>query len=86
MIQEKEQMEMPVMQIPAAVPVQRNRPTQDNIPPTVREREALRTAIKQYVRDRNPVPPLPMDELRAHADAFIAVTKRSPNIGNTLRY
>ncbi len=58
---------------PRPVPVQRDRPPQENIPQTRVEREGLRTVIARYVeanRERL-TPPLVLDELRTHATRLV---------------
>lgn len=65
-------MQMPVLSLPRAVPLVPERKPQDNIPQTRGEREQLARVIRRYVADNNPVPPMPMEELRQHADAIVA--------------
>lgn len=58
----------------------RTRAPKANIPQTLAEREALRSAIADYVatkRDRL-VPPLVLDELRTHADHVVSATGVNP--------
>ena len=52
-----------IAQVPRA-----GRPPQDGIPPTKPERDRLLRAIEGYVRETKPVPPLTLDELRAHSE------------------
>jgi geranylgeranyl pyrophosphate synthase len=68
-------MALPGLNIVRVVP-DRQRTPQGNIPQTLAERERLRTAIAGYVatnRDRL-VPPLVLDELKAHAERVVAET------------
>ena len=65
-------MQIPLMTLPKPVPIQRMRKPQDNIPQTKQERDVIAQAIRRYVADVKPVPPMPMDQLREHADALIA--------------
>lgn len=44
------------------------------VPPQKEEREAVRAAVRQYVVQRELVPPLSIEELRGHADAILAAT------------
>jgi len=44
-----------------------SRPVQKGIPASVDERRRLLDAAREYVADTAPVPPLPLDQLRAHA-------------------
>src|SRR5882724_3876307 len=63
---------IPVVSLPRAVPVMPQRKPQENIPETRPERERLARLARRYVAENNPVPPMPMSELREHADALIA--------------
>ena len=65
-------MQMPIVSLPRAVPLMPERKPQDNIPQTRSEREQLQRIIRRYVAQNNPVPPMPMAELRQHADTIIA--------------
>ena len=65
-------MQLPVMTLPRAVPLQRERQPQDTIPQTRGEREQLGQIIDQYVERVRPVPPLSVEELRRHAEAVLA--------------
>ncbi|MCA9110542.1 MAG: DUF116 domain-containing protein, partial [Planctomycetaceae bacterium] len=64
-------MELPVISLPQAVPLQRERKPQDNIPQTRMEREALRSDLRNFVQERKPVPPVPLGELRELTDEFV---------------
>ena len=57
--------------LPRILPVQSDRLPQANIPPTLAEREHLRALAKAYVADVRPVPPMPADPLREHADRML---------------
>lgn len=59
---------MPHDRVTTARPV---RPPQDNIPQTRQERDELLAVIREYIEMQGPVPPLSMDELRAHTDAVL---------------
>ena len=65
-------MQLPVISIPRATPVQIERPPQENVPQTRQERELLRSQLREFVAARKPVPPLPMDELRELSEEFAA--------------
>ncbi|HEX4793637.1 MAG TPA: polyprenyl synthetase family protein [Humisphaera sp.] len=67
-------MQVPLMTLPKPVPLQRMRKPQENIPQTRAERDALALAIKRYVADVKPVPPMPVPELKQHADEVIRRT------------
>lgn len=47
------------------------RQPQDNVPQTKQARGRLLEAIRQYVEREGPVPPLSVDELRAHTDVVL---------------
>src|SRR5687768_14838772 len=64
-------MHMPLISLPKAVPVQKMRPPQESIPQTRAERDHVAAVIRDYVRQHNPVPPMPMEQLRVHADRII---------------
>ncbi|HWE97176.1 MAG TPA: polyprenyl synthetase family protein [Tepidisphaeraceae bacterium] len=71
-------MEIPVLTLPKPVPIQRMRPPQENIPQSKGERDRISMLIRRYVAEVNPIPPMPMDELRLHADALIAKADCDP--------
>ena len=58
--------------LPRVLPMQQERPPQITIPQTRLERERLKVLVDAYVRECAPVPPLPIEELREHADAVVA--------------
>lgn len=47
------------------------RQPQDNVPQTKQARDRLLEAIRQYIEREEPVPPLSVDELRAHTDTVL---------------
>jgi geranylgeranyl pyrophosphate synthase len=57
--------------LPRILPVQSDRAPQTNIPQTLAEREQLRDAARNYVATVRPVPPMPADPLREHADRML---------------
>lgn len=57
--------------LPRVLPVQQERAPQANIPQTLAEREQLKAAARAYVAQVSPVPPLPADDLRRHADQLL---------------
>src|SRR5580698_1690375 len=65
-----------LVQLPKAVPVQRLRAPQENIPQTRPERERLRWAVRDYVAANagSMTPPLVLDEMRTHAEAVVGIT------------
>jgi geranylgeranyl diphosphate synthase, type II len=58
--------------LPRVLPVQQERAPQANIPPTLLERERLKAEARAYVAAERPVPPMPADDLRVHADRMMA--------------
>jgi geranylgeranyl pyrophosphate synthase len=66
---------IPIVSLPRAVPLMPQRKPQDNIPETRVQREQLARLVRRYVAENNPVPPMPMDELRVHADALLAAAE-----------
>src|SRR5687767_1158488 len=57
--------------LPRILPVQSERPPQANIPQSLAEREHLRAAARAYVAQARPVPPMPAEPLREHADRML---------------
>jgi geranylgeranyl diphosphate synthase type II len=74
---------IPLTSLPRAVPTQKWRAPQANIPQTVEERTSLKGLIAQYVESnrRKLVPPLVLDELKNHADEIL----RARNIDESYR-
>ena len=67
-------MQVPIVTLPRAVAAQRMRPPQENIPQTKPERDQLAALVRGYVQEYRPVPPLPVEELRKHADRVVAIS------------
>ncbi len=65
-------MQLPVLNLPRPVPLQRERQPQANIPQTRAERERCKRLVEEYVASVCPVPPLSLAELRQHAEEFIS--------------
>src|SRR5437667_9731251 len=61
--------------IPRHAVQQRFRPPKQNIPQTPVERNRLLQFIRHYVAEYNPVPPLPVEQLKEHADRAIHLLK-----------
>jgi geranylgeranyl diphosphate synthase, type II len=61
----------PRISLPRVLPVHNERAPQANIPQSAAEREALKAAARGYVAAHRPVPPMPADDLRAHADCLL---------------
>src|SRR5882762_10114758 len=64
--------------IPRPVPVQRFRPPKANIPQTPIQRNNVLQVVRAYVSEHNPVPPLPVEELKVHADRVVQTLKCDP--------
>ena len=63
-------LEIPVLTLPRAVPPERERTPQANIPQTRGEREKAKQLVEHYVENCRPVPPLSFEELRRHSEAL----------------
>jgi len=61
--------------VPKHVVQQRFRTPKKNIPQTPIERNHFLQVIRNYVAEFNPVPPMPADELKVHADRIIGMLK-----------
>src|SRR5215213_1387087 len=57
--------------IPRHVVQQRFRPPKKNIPQSPGERSRILHAVRNYVAEHAPVPPMPADELKVHADRVV---------------
>lgn len=73
---------LPIVTLPRPVPLQKYRTPQENIPQTRGQREELRSALRAFVRDRKPVPPLSVEELRRLSDEFVAEQELSTKYTN----
>ena len=71
-------MQIPVLELPKAVPPERLRAPQSNIPQTRAERERFKQLSSDYVTKFAPVPPLSMDELRVHAAKLLELNNLDP--------
>ena len=58
--------------LPRPVPVQKWRPVHPMFPPTFAQRQQMLQAVRHYVAEFNPVPPLPLEDLRTHAARVVA--------------
>lgn len=74
-------MHVQILTIPRAVPDQRMRPPQANIPQTKPERDQIAAIVRGYVHAQRLVPPMPMDELKQHADVIV----RAADLGEAYR-
>jgi geranylgeranyl pyrophosphate synthase len=64
--------------IPKHVVQQRFRTPKKNIPQTAIERNHILQVVRNYVAESNPVPPLPADDLKLHADRLVGMLKCDP--------
>src|SRR5689334_4397711 len=64
--------------VPRHVVQQRFRTPKHNIPQTPFERTRILHGIRDYVAEHNPVPPLPMAQLKEHADRLVALLRVDP--------
>ena len=64
--------------VPRHIVQQRFRPAKKNIPQTPAERNQLLQVIRHYVAEYNPVPPLPVEQLKEHADRLLELVKGDP--------
>ncbi|MCU0704528.1 MAG: polyprenyl synthetase family protein [Fimbriiglobus sp.] len=65
-------MQLPLLTLPRAVPMVKDRPPQETVPQTKEQRELIRTLAQRYVAREKPVIPLSLEELRKHAAKLIA--------------
>ena len=64
-------MEYSPLVLPRLLPIQQERPPQETIPQTRQERDRFKAVVQSYVAELKPVPPMPVDDLRRHADAVV---------------
>jgi len=64
--------------LPRAVPPPRVRTPKKNIPQTPLERQRILHLVRAYVAEFNPVPPLPVEQLREHAERFLDMHRIDP--------
>ena len=57
---------------PRTVPAQKIRPPKKNIPQTPVQRQHILARVRAYVAEHAPVPPMPTEELKVHADRLVA--------------
>ena len=65
-------------QVPKHVVQQRFRKPKENIPQTPEERNRVVQVLRNYVAEFNPVPPLPLDQLKVHADKVMEMADIDP--------
>ena len=59
--------------LPKLAAIQRFRTPKKNIPQTPEERNRILHFIRSYVAEHNPVPPIPVPELKVHADRVVSL-------------
>src|SRR6266699_5237275 len=64
--------------IPRHIIQQRVRPPKKNIPQTAVQRNHFLHVVRNYVAEYNPVPPLPVEQLKEHADQIVQLLKCEP--------
>src|SRR5437867_1013935 len=64
--------------VPRHVVQQRFRTPKKNIPQTALERNQILQFVRHYTAEYNPVPPLPADQLKVHADRIVEMIKCDP--------
>src|SRR5713226_6422345 len=69
---------MQPLSLPRHIVQQRFRPPKTNIPQTPAERNQMLQFIRHYVVEYNPVPPLPVEQLKEHADRVVGMLKCDP--------
>ncbi|HUS33884.1 MAG TPA: polyprenyl synthetase family protein [Verrucomicrobiae bacterium] len=57
--------------IPRLAPIQKWRTPKKNVPQTLAHRQRILQAVRNYVAEYNPVPPLPTADLKVHADRVV---------------
>lgn len=70
--------QLSAVQVPKHVVQQRFRKPKENVPQTPEERNRILHQIRNYVAEFNPVPPLPLDQLKEHADRLIGMSGIQP--------
>src|SRR5712692_4977002 len=69
---------MQPLSLPRHIVQQRFRPPKTNIPQTPAERNQMLQFIRHYVVEYNPVPPLPVEQLKEHAERVVGMLKCDP--------
>ncbi|MEO2088684.1 MAG: DUF116 domain-containing protein, partial [Gemmataceae bacterium] len=66
-------MQLPLLTLPRAVPMVKDRPPQETVPQTKEQRELVRTLAQRYVAREKVVIPLSLAELQKHAARLVAL-------------
>ena len=64
--------------IPRHIVQQRFRPPKKNIPQTPIQRNHILQVVRNYVAEHSPVPPLPVEELKVHAELVVKMLNCDP--------
>ncbi len=64
--------------MPRPIPPQRFRQPKKNIPQTMLQRTRILQGVRHYVAEHNPVPPLPQDQLKEHAERLMGMLNCEP--------
>src|SRR5256885_14344681 len=64
--------------IPRHIVQQRFRPPKKNIPQTPMQRNHILQVARNYVAEHSPVPPLPVEELKVHAERVVKMLNCDP--------
>jgi len=62
----------PTLKLPRMTPPARVRPPKSNLPQTPEERSEILQRVREYVAEHRPVPPMPMEDIKVHADQLVA--------------
>lgn len=71
-------MQMPILTLPRAIPPERMRASQVDIPQERADRQEFKQRAAAYVEQFKPVPPLSVEELRRHSDEFLRMHGLDP--------
>ncbi|MDB4610246.1 DUF116 domain-containing protein, partial [Verrucomicrobia bacterium] len=66
------------LKLPKMATAQRIRPPKENLPQTPEERTRFLQYIRNYVAEYNPVPPMPMADVKVHADKVVEMLGCDP--------
>src|SRR5688572_27009420 len=71
-------MQIQPLSLPRLAPPARFRQPKKNIPQTILHRNQMLQQVRHYVKEFALVPPMPMDELRRHAEKLVAMLGCDP--------
>ena len=60
------------LKLPKLTPPARFRPPKSNLPQTPEERSEILQQVRAYIAEHQPVPPMPMEDIKVHADRLVA--------------